>query len=164
MREVAGGRHTGKWRGKKYMPIERYRELRKKSGRLRYLSRWTDPSPPRGESGRGKQNHFHLLDRYIRRIDSVVPEDMEGLVKPIGWEANMENTTKTIKFLLGAGAKLVNDSVIEQDIRDAVAPYVPLQVVTWTGWRDRPEHSPRALPPRAPVPGGRMEDNGEVHE
>ena len=31
----------------------------------------------RGRSGRGKRNHFNLLDRYIRRIDALAPREWE---------------------------------------------------------------------------------------
>ena len=39
--------------------------------------------------------HFHLLDRYIRRIDALLPEDMEDLVRPMSYKPNQEQTTRS---------------------------------------------------------------------
>lgn len=64
------------------------------------FSEFEQPATHRGTTGRGKKDHFHLLDRYIRRIDAVLPEHMEHLVRPLGYRPNQEYSTRTLKLTL----------------------------------------------------------------
>merc|ERR1711879_290137 len=58
-------------------------------------------------------------------------EDMEDLVQPLSYKPNMETTTKTLKITVASN---VTD-VAEEDIRELLAPDVPLQVALWRTWR-----------------------------
>eukprot|EP00931_Biecheleriopsis_adriatica_P039391 TRINITY_DN22529_c0_g1_i1.p1 TRINITY_DN22529_c0_g1~~TRINITY_DN22529_c0_g1_i1.p1 ORF type:complete len:336 (+),score=68.03 TRINITY_DN22529_c0_g1_i1:27-1034(+) len=88
----------------------------------------------RGTTGRGKQGHFHLLDKYIKRIDAMLPEDMEDLVKPLGYKPNQEQTTRTIKitFTDEFGEFIDPGTVQEEDVRRFLSPLEP-EFVT-LGW------------------------------
>uniref|UniRef100_A0A7S1PV99 Uncharacterized protein n=1 Tax=Alexandrium catenella TaxID=2925 RepID=A0A7S1PV99_ALECA len=91
------------------------------------------PSEPRGTTQRGKKNHFHLLDRYIRRIDSLVPEDMEDLVRPLSYKPNQEKTSHTLKITLDVGVDMAVN-VTEDDVRIFLSPLVPTGIALgWTG-------------------------------
>lgn len=83
-----------------------------------WKSKFTAGSKSRGTTGRGKKNHFELLDRYIRRIDALLPEDMEDLVRPLSYNPNLEQTTNTLKITLDLNAA----NVTEQDVRAFFAP------------------------------------------
>lgn len=96
-------------------------------------------SPPRGTTKRGKKSHFHLLDRYIRRIDSVLPEEMEDLVRPLGHRPNQEKTSRTIKITLNEEATGTLN-VTEGDVYAFLEPLRPTGVVVgWTGARGESE-------------------------
>lgn len=91
------------------------------------------PSGPRGTTGGGKKNHFHLLDRYIRRIDSLVPEDMEDLVRPLSYKPNQEKTSRTLKITLDVEVDMAVN-VTEDDVRAFLSPLVPTGIaLCWTG-------------------------------
>mmetsp|Transcript_69298 Transcript_69298/g.122664 ORF Transcript_69298/g.122664 Transcript_69298/m.122664 type:complete len:350 (-) Transcript_69298:40-1089(-) len=106
----------------------RIRPKTRPQSRFNQKDPFTRKSPRKGTSGRGAKQHFHLLDRYIRRIDSLVPEDMEDLVRPLNWAPNL-NTTSTIKlnFPLAEG-DLVN--LTEDKVRAFCAPVEP----AWICW------------------------------
>mmetsp|Transcript_8770 Transcript_8770/g.20825 ORF Transcript_8770/g.20825 Transcript_8770/m.20825 type:complete len:286 (-) Transcript_8770:85-942(-) len=89
------------------------------------------PSEPRGFTDRGKKNHFHLLDRYIRRIDSLVPEDMENLVKPLSHKPNQERTTRTLKITFDV-EPTTTANVTEEDVRAFLRPLAPSGIAL--GW------------------------------
>jgi len=94
------------------------------------------PSAPRGTTKRGKKDHFHLLDRYIRRIDALVPEDMEDLVRPLSYKPNQERTTRTLKISLDPEAA----NVTEDDVRAFLEPLVPSGLALgWVGLDGEPE-------------------------
>eukprot|EP00933_Yihiella_yeosuensis_P045850 TRINITY_DN4127_c0_g2_i1.p1 TRINITY_DN4127_c0_g2~~TRINITY_DN4127_c0_g2_i1.p1 ORF type:complete len:379 (-),score=54.22 TRINITY_DN4127_c0_g2_i1:399-1496(-) len=84
-----------------------------------------------GARGAGKRSHFHLLDRYIRRIDSLVPEEMEHLVKWIGHKPNLETTTRSLKIQFVEDVK--PGTIREDAVRALFAPLVPESVAT--GWK-----------------------------
>lgn len=104
--------------------------------RHQWSNAWCDfvePSQPRGTTKRGKKNHFHLLDRYIRRIDSLVPEDMEDLVRPLSYKPNQEKTSRTLKITLDDEAE-GTANVTKSDVREFLEPLVPASVVLgWVG-------------------------------
>ncbi|CAE7447810.1 unnamed protein product [Symbiodinium sp. CCMP2592] len=103
-----------------------------KAQRWRQTSEFTAPmSKWRGQTGRGKKGHFHLLDRYIRRIDALLPEDMEDLVRPLSYKPNMEQTTRTLKITFPDEA-VKPDDITEQDVRDFLYPLVPAHLAL--GW------------------------------
>lgn len=85
-------------------------------------------SGSRGTTGRGKKNHFHLLDRYIRRIDAAVPEDMEHLVRPLSYKPNMELSTHTLKITFDELGTITEDLFTEDDVLTFFEPDAPLQV------------------------------------
>lgn len=98
----------------------------------KYKSVFEAPSTPRGTTGRGKQGHFHLLDRYIRRIDALLPEDMEDLVRPLSYKPNMESTTRTIKITFPE--ELVLPGAITEDQVRAFLPVEPEFIALgWNG-------------------------------
>jgi len=98
-----------------------------------------NPSPPRGTTKRGKKSHFHLLDRYIRRIDSLLPEEMEDLVRPLGYKPNQEKTSRTLKITLNEEATGTLN-VTEGDVYAFLEPLRPTGVVVgWTGARGESE-------------------------
>ncbi|CAE7247165.1 unnamed protein product [Symbiodinium necroappetens] len=103
-----------------------------KARRWRQTSPFTAPmSKWRGQTGRGKKGHFHLLDRYIRRIDALLPEDMEDLVRPLSYKPNMEQTTRTLKITF-PDETVKPDGITEQDVRDFMYPLVPEHLAL--GW------------------------------
>eukprot|EP00929_Paragymnodinium_shiwhaense_P014481 TRINITY_DN122394_c0_g1_i1.p1 TRINITY_DN122394_c0_g1~~TRINITY_DN122394_c0_g1_i1.p1 ORF type:complete len:371 (-),score=44.02 TRINITY_DN122394_c0_g1_i1:192-1304(-) len=83
-------------------------------------------STSRGTVRRGKKDHFNLLDRYIRRIDAVVPEDMEHLVRPLYWQPNQESTTQTLKLTFEDRVEAGN--ITEEDVFTFLEPHVPVGV------------------------------------
>mmetsp|Transcript_41931 Transcript_41931/g.115643 ORF Transcript_41931/g.115643 Transcript_41931/m.115643 type:complete len:472 (-) Transcript_41931:169-1584(-) len=87
---------------------------------------YEQPSTHRGTTKRGKKGHFHLLDRYIRRIDALVPEDMEDLVRPLSYNPNLEQTTKSLKVTFDDAVS--SEEFSEDDIYDFFAPDVPVSV------------------------------------
>jgi len=88
---------------------------------------FTAPSDHRGTSGRGKKNHFHLLDRYIRRIDALLPEDMEDLVRPLSYKPNQEKTSRTLKLVVDPDVDV--KAVKEDDVRALFVPEDPVGVI-----------------------------------
>lgn len=102
------------------------------SRRGKYKSAFEAPSKHRGTTGRGKQGHFHLLDRYIRRIDALLPEDMEDLVRPLSYKPNLEQTSRTIKITFPD--ELVLPGAITEDQVRAFLPVEPEFVALgWNG-------------------------------
>ncbi|CAE8613058.1 unnamed protein product [Polarella glacialis] len=95
-------------------------------------SKFTEESTWRGRTGRGKKTHFHLLDRYIRRIDALLPEDMEDLVRPLSYKPNLEKTTRTVKITF-KDEFVEPDSITEDEVRTFLAPEVPKYVAL--GWK-----------------------------
>jgi len=105
---------------------------------------FTEPSVARGRSGRGKRNHFNLLDRYIRRIDALVPEAMEDLVRPLSYKPNQEQTTRTLKITFGGddededgvpmnvGPVVAPASITEEDLKAFLQPLEPHGMIL--GW------------------------------
>lgn len=100
---------------------------------------FTSPSPPRGHTTRGKKGHFHLLDRYIRRIDSLVPEEMEDLVRPLSYRPNQQRTVQTLKLTLEEVDVQTAPNVTEDEVRKFFSPLNPSGIVL--GW-----YSPRGEP------------------
>eukprot|EP00435_Cladocopium_sp_Y103_P055276 s895_g18.t1 len=85
----------------------------------------------RGQTGRGKKGHFHLLDRYIRRIDALLPEDMEDLVRPMSYKPNQEQTTRSIKITF-PDAMVAPADISEEEVRSFLAPTMPRSIAL--GW------------------------------
>lgn len=108
---------------------------REKQEWLENGEQWCDftmPTTHRGTTGRGKKTHFHLLDRYIRRIDAVMPENMEHLVRSLKYRPNQEQTTRTLKLsLIDEDADDSNLTV--DDVEEFLSPIQPEGVVL--GWR-----------------------------
>ncbi|CAE7565113.1 unnamed protein product [Symbiodinium natans] len=104
----------------------------RKEKRWRQESPFTYPmSKWRGQTGRGKKGHFHLLDRYIRRIDALLPEDMEDLVRPLSYKPNQEQTTRTLKITF-PDETVKPDGVKAEEVRDFLFPLAPQDVAL--GW------------------------------
>lgn len=95
-------------------------------------------STHRGTTKNGKKRHFTLLDRYIRRIDALLPEEMEDLVRPLGYSPDPEYSSKTIRI---AFPELTNwPNVTEGDVRAFTAPLEPAAVALgWFSWAGYPE-------------------------
>jgi len=93
-------------------------------------SPFIQPSGHRGTSRRGKKGHFALLDKYIRRVDALVPEEMEHLIKPLAWKppGELSETTLKLTFEEDVDGKLLEE-VTEQDVRRYFAPLEPQGVV-----------------------------------
>mmetsp|Transcript_16790 Transcript_16790/g.43395 ORF Transcript_16790/g.43395 Transcript_16790/m.43395 type:complete len:348 (-) Transcript_16790:96-1139(-) len=87
-------------------------------------SEFSRPSGTRSTSGRGKKGHFQLLDRYIRRIDALVPQDMENLVKPLSETAvpSAESNTLVFKFMKSND---IARAITEEELIAFIAPVVP---------------------------------------
>lgn len=92
-----------------------------------------EPSTPRGTTSRGKKDHFLLLDRYVQRIDALVPEDMEHLVKPLSWRPPQQYTSRTLKLTLSDEVKGGAENITEADVREFMVPLEPAAVAL--GWR-----------------------------
>ncbi|CAK9082795.1 unnamed protein product [Durusdinium trenchii] len=89
----------------------------------------------RGQTGRGKKGHFHLLDRYIRRIDALLPEDMEDLVRPMSYKPNQEKTTRSVKITFPDD--LVDPGEITEDeVKAFLAPVGSAPSSIALGWKD----------------------------
>jgi len=80
--------------------------------------------------GRGKKGHFLMLDRFIRRIDDLMPEEMENMVMPLNSYPNLETTSHTLKISFPAGVNVSH--VTEDDVRSFFRPLEPVGVIT--GW------------------------------
>lgn len=110
-------------------PSKAYLERRER--RKRWDSEFTMPSGHRGTSRRGKKGHFHLLDKYIRRIDALVPEDMEHLVRPLTFKPNQELTQQTLKLKFDQSVEQRQiEDVTEEEVREYFAPLKPVGVAT----------------------------------
>merc|ERR1711941_67148 len=95
-------------------------------------------SVDRGRVRRGKKDHFHLLDRYIRRVDALVPENMEHLVRPLGYIANLATTARHVRITFdesemrhsaSRSENLTASALCEESVRAFVAPAVPVDVL-----------------------------------
>jgi len=92
-----------------------------------------DKSTPRGTTFRGKKDHFLLLDRYVQRIDALVPEDMEHLVRPLSW-VPPQQWSRTLKLMLSEQVEGGAENVTEADVREFLAPLEPAFVeIGWWG-------------------------------
>jgi len=121
-------------------PTHKWREIPKTRTRLNRRDKFSAKSGYRDTSGRGRQNHFHLLDRYIRRIDSLVPEDMEDLVRPLRWRPDLASTTRSINLNFPF-AKGELENLTEDKIRAFCAPVEPAWII-WeknNTWKERGE-------------------------
>lgn len=76
-----------------------------------------------------------LLDRYVQRIDALVPEDMEHLVRPLSWKPPMQRTTRSLKLTVPEEVRGGLANITEADIRDLLEPLQPTGVVV--GWLGR---------------------------
>jgi len=92
-----------------------------------------EPSTPRGTNKVGKRDHFILMDRYVQRIDALVPEDMEHLVKPLSWRPPQQYTSRTLKLTLSNEVEGGAEKVTEADVREFMVPLEPAAVAI--GWR-----------------------------
>mmetsp|Transcript_11776 Transcript_11776/g.26274 ORF Transcript_11776/g.26274 Transcript_11776/m.26274 type:complete len:234 (+) Transcript_11776:114-815(+) len=94
-------------------------------------SPFLEGSTPRGTiSGRGKRNHFQLLDRYIRRVDALVPEEMEHLVQPLTVEMDKAAETQVLKitFKRVTTTKPVPLDVSEEDVMEFFGAEQPVGI------------------------------------
>ncbi|CAJ1361867.1 unnamed protein product [Effrenium voratum] len=120
-------------RSREYEERGRERNDRGRKGKKQVYSPFcTSMTQWRGQTGRGKKGHFHLLDRYIRRIDALLPEDMEDLVRPLSYKPNQEKTTRTIKITFPDDF-VEPDAFSEEDVREFLAPLVPKSIAL--GWK-----------------------------
>lgn len=120
-------------------PQRRRISIRKPDTNPGTKSVFEEPSTYRGTTGRGKKSHFHLLDRYIRRIDALVPEDMEHLVtplKPHGTDS-LQATTRSLKITLDPYVDPLN--ITEGDVKALFAP-IPIDACV-LGWQDYRSHN-----------------------
>jgi len=87
------------------------------------------PAAPRGSvKAKGKKAHFHLLDRFIRRIDDLMPEEMEHLVTPLNSNMNLETTSRTLKLTFPDDSRTLD--VTEEDVYEFFHPLEPVGVLT----------------------------------
>jgi len=86
------------------------------------------PAAPRGSvKAKGKKAHFHLLDRFIRRVDDLMPEEMEHLVTPLKSHMNLETTSRTLKLTFPLDAPAPD--VTEEDVYEFFHPIEPVGIL-----------------------------------
>lgn len=94
-------------------------------------SPFTEDSTWRGATGRGKKTHFNFLDKYIRRIDALLPEEMEHLVRPLSYKPNQEQTSRTLKITFPESF-VEPGNITEGDVRAFLQPLQPEHLAL--GW------------------------------
>ena len=118
-----------------------------------------------------RRGHFHLLDRYIRRIDALLPEDMEDLVRPLSYKPNQEQTTRrwrehhaekhglatpnpcrTLKITF-PDEFVKPEGLTEEEVRDFLYPLAAQYIALgWQGEGGREDSSHAACTPRFKIP------------